>query len=103
MSHTTCFKSARYQFETLTRSTVSAWPTVKLDRPLCIELCPCDNHSWSTIYRYTTDLPVKKIWLSERFILLKAYKLLNTVKPALNGPFIKWKSVLNGNIFRSLD
>jgi hypothetical protein len=27
----------------------------------------------------------------------------NTVKPALNGPFIKRKSVLNGNIFRSLD
>ena len=26
-----------------------------------------------------------------------------TVKPALNGPFIKRKSVLNGNIFRSLD
>jgi hypothetical protein len=26
-----------------------------------------------------------------------------TVRPALNGPFIKWKSVLNGNIFRSLD
>jgi hypothetical protein len=27
----------------------------------------------------------------------------NTVKPALNGPFIKRKSVLNGNIFRTLD
>jgi hypothetical protein len=27
----------------------------------------------------------------------------NTIKPALNGPFIKRKSVLNGNIFRSLD
>jgi hypothetical protein len=26
-----------------------------------------------------------------------------TVKPALNGPFIKRKSVLNGNIFRFLD
>jgi hypothetical protein len=26
-----------------------------------------------------------------------------TVKPALNGPFIKRKSVLNGNVFRSLD
>jgi hypothetical protein len=27
----------------------------------------------------------------------------NTVKPVLNGPFIKRNFVLNGNIFRSLD
>jgi hypothetical protein len=28
---------------------------------------------------------------------------VNTVNPALNGPFIKRKFVLNGNIFRSCD
>jgi poly(A) polymerase Pap1 len=27
----------------------------------------------------------------------------NTVKPVLNGPFIKWNFDLNGNIFRSCD
>jgi hypothetical protein len=27
----------------------------------------------------------------------------NKVKPVLNGPFIKWNFVLNGNIFRSHD
>jgi hypothetical protein len=26
-----------------------------------------------------------------------------TVKPVLNGPYIKWNFVLNGNIFRSCD
>jgi hypothetical protein len=29
--------------------------------------------------------------------------ICNTVKPALNRPFIKRKSVLNGNIFRSFN
>ena len=36
---------------------------------------------------------------------LQFYKpfFLNTVKPALNGPFIKTEFVLNGNIFMSRD
>jgi hypothetical protein len=36
-------------------------------------------------------------------ILLNRSVFGNTVKPALNGPFIKRKFVLNGNIFRSRD
>jgi hypothetical protein len=41
-----------------------------------------------------------------KLLSLKSFYInaeINTVKPVLNGPFIKRNFVLNGNIFRSRD
>jgi hypothetical protein len=36
-------------------------------------------------------------------LIYNFFLLHSTIKPVLNGPFIKWNFVLNGNIFRSRD
>jgi hypothetical protein len=48
---------------------------------------------------FTLNCKITRVFFTGSVLRVKSY----TVKPALNGPFIKRKPVLDGNIFRSLD
>jgi hypothetical protein len=68
-------------------------------------LSPWNRHFWSPLQNTPQTLwNVSKSPVVWPYIFMKyRWQNTDTVKPVLNGPFIKWNFVLNGNIFRSHD